>query len=82
MRPSADRGRPPTRNAGQMLLAPVRRLIRLHPLQSWLIVMAVIVGLSMIGLRSLGLLLAVGWTAFAIYTWVSPSIRQRLRRWR
>jgi hypothetical protein len=70
------------RNAVRALLAPVRRLIRLNPLQSWLVVMAVIVGLSMIGLRPIALLVAVGWTAFAVYTWLSPSLRQKLRRWR
>jgi hypothetical protein len=50
-------------------------------MQSWLIVMAVILGLSLIGLRFLALLVALGWTAYAIYTWVSPSWRRRSRRW-
>ncbi|MPZ27253.1 MAG: hypothetical protein GEV12_12790 [Micromonosporaceae bacterium] len=61
---------------------PGRWLVRLHPLQSWLVVMAVIVGLSMIGLRTLALLVAVGWAAYAAYTWLSPSARRRLRRFR
>jgi hypothetical protein len=49
-------------------------------LQSWLVVMAVIIGLSWLGLRVLALALAVGWTAYAIYTWVSPSRRRRRDR--
>lgn len=69
-----------TRDLIRRLGAPVRRLVRLHPLQSWLVVMAVIVGLSLIGLRVLALLVAVGWTAYAVYTWLSPSARRRLRR--
>jgi hypothetical protein len=76
-------GRGPTRGrlAVRTLLSPIRRLVRLHPLQSWLVVMAVIVGLSLIGLRVLAFLLAIGWTAYAVYTWVSPSWRRRTRRW-
>jgi hypothetical protein len=62
------------------LLSPIRRLVRLHPLQSWLLVMAVIVGLSWIGLRPLALLVAVVWTVYAVYTWLSPSWRRRSRR--
>jgi hypothetical protein len=75
-------GRRPTRSrlALRTLLAPIRRLVRLHPLQSWLVVMVVILGLSMVGLRFLALLVAVGWTAYAVYTWVSPSGRRRIRR--
>jgi hypothetical protein len=61
------------------LMSPVRWLVRLHPLQSWLVVMAVIVGLSLLRLRWLALAVAIGWTAYAIYTWVRPS---RRRRWR
>jgi hypothetical protein len=49
-------------------------------LQSWLVVMAVIIGLSWLGLRVLALVVAVGWTAYAIYTWVSPSRRRRRDR--
>jgi hypothetical protein len=63
------------------LLAPVRWLQRMHPLQSWLVVMAVIVGLSMLGLRLLALLIAVGWTGYAIFTWLSPRVRAQLRSW-
>jgi hypothetical protein len=76
-------GRRPTRAqlAVRTLMSPIRRLVRLHPLQSWLVVMAVIVGLSLIGLRFLAFLLAIGWTAYAVYTWVSPSWRRRTRRW-
>jgi hypothetical protein len=76
-------GRRPTRTrlAVRTLLSPIRRLVRLHPLQSWLVVMAVIVGLSLLGLRFLALLVAVSWTAYAVYTWVSPSWRRRNRRW-
>lgn len=62
------------------LLAPIRWLVRLNPLKSWLVVMAVIIGLSLLGLRFLALIVAVSWTAYAIYTWVSPSRRRRLRR--
>lgn len=64
------------------ITSPVRWLIRAHPLQSWLVVMAVILGLSMLQLRPLALLIAVGWTGYAVFTWVSPSLRRRLRRWR
>lgn len=76
-------GRRPTRTqlTIRRLLSPIRRLVSLHPLQSWLIVMAVIVGLSLIGLRVLAFLLAIGWTAYAVYTWVSPTLRRRFRRW-
>lgn len=56
--------------------------MRLHPLQSWLVVMAVIVGLSLFGLRPLAFLVAIAWAAYAVSTWLSPSIRRRLRRWR
>ena len=74
----------PARSSGRArpLRSPLRRLVRLHPLQSWLVVMAVIVGLSLVGLRPLAFLIAIGWTAYAVYTWVSPSVRRRLRRWR
>lgn len=81
-------GRPPARSGGSLrtLLAPLRWLVRRHPLQSWLVVMAVIVGLSLIGLRVLALLVAVGWTGYAVYTWLSPAargrVRRRLSRWR
>ena len=73
--PYDRRPRPLTRR----LLSPIRWLVRLHPLQSWLVVMAVIIGLSWLGFRMLALLVAVGWTAYAVYTWVSPS-RRRFRR--
>jgi len=62
------------------LMSPVRRLVRLHPLQSWLVVMAIILGLSLLGLRFLALVVAIGWTSYAIYTWIRPSLRRR--RWR
>lgn len=76
--------RRPARRGGLIRLVrrPGRWLVRLHPLQSWLVVMAVIVGLSMLRLRVLALLVAVGWTAYAAYTWLSPAARRRLRRFR
>jgi hypothetical protein len=77
-----DRRPARTRGAARALWSPVRWLVRLPPLQSWLVVMAVILGLSLLGLRPLAWLLAVGWTAYAVSTWVSPAVRRRLRRWR
>lgn len=73
--------RRPARTGGSPLLAPLRWLLRMHPLQSWLVVMAVILGLSMLGLRPLALLIAVGWTGYAIFTWLSPKVRARARSW-
>jgi len=72
----------PVRSGGarRALRSPLGWLTRLHPLRSWLVVMAVIVGLSAIGLRSLAFLVAIGWTGYAVYTWLAPSIRRRLRR--
>ncbi|HEY8471292.1 MAG TPA: hypothetical protein VIL37_01495 [Natronosporangium sp.] len=61
-------------------LAPIRWLTRLHPLTSWLVVMGVIVGLSLLRLRWLALLVAVSWTAYAIYTWIAPARRWPRRR--
>lgn len=74
----------PARRAGwvRRVRRPWRWLVRLHPLQSWLVVMAVIVGLSMLRLRVLALIVAVGWTAYAAYTWLSPGARRRLHRFR
>lgn len=72
MHPSPYRRRSPLRS-------PIRWLLRLHPLTAWLVVMGVIVGLSLLRLRWLALAVAVTWTGYAIYTWVSPS---RRRRWR
>lgn len=72
----------PYRRSTRTLLSPIRWLVRLNPLKSWLVVMAVIILLSWLHLRLLALLVAVTWTAYAIYTWVSPSRRRRLRRWR
>jgi hypothetical protein len=67
----------PYHRRSRTLLSPIRWLVRLHPLKSWLVVMAVIIGLGWLGLRQVALLVAVGWTAYAIYTWVSPSRRRR-----
>ncbi|QSB17587.1 hypothetical protein JQS43_18660 [Natronosporangium hydrolyticum] len=93
MRPAQDpqdrRARPersgadPARREG--MPAAVRRpwhwlTRRLNPLQSWLVVMAVIVGLSLLGLRLLALAVAVAWSAYAVFTWLRPSARRRLRR--
>jgi hypothetical protein len=69
----------PYRRRTRALLSPIRWLVRLHPLTSWLVVMAVIIALSLLRLRVLALVVAVGWTAYAIYTWVSPSRRRRRR---
>lgn len=55
---------------------------RLNPLQSWLVVMGVIVGLSLLGQRVLALLVAVAWTAYAAYTWFAPSVRRWLGKLR
>jgi hypothetical protein len=43
--------------------------------------MAVIVGLSLLGLRPVAFLVAVAWSAYAVFTWLSPSVRYRLGRW-
>ena len=77
MRPSRS---PVRRQWPPVLRSPLRWLVRLHPLQSWLVVMAVILGLTLLRLRWLALAVAIGWTAYAIYTWVRPSLRRR--RWR
>lgn len=65
-----------------MVRSSWRWLARLNPMQSWLVVMGVIVGLSLIGLRLLAVLVAVGWTGYAAYTWFAPSVRRRLHRFR
>lgn len=74
--------RPSRRGLSGTLLAPVRWLLRLPPLQSWLVVMAVILGLSWLGLRPLAILVAVVWLGYAVYTWVAPSWRRGRSRWR
>lgn len=59
---------------------PLRWLTQLGPLQSWLVVMAVIVGLSMVGLRPLAWLVALAWLGYAAYTWFKPTLRRWLYR--
>lgn len=74
-------GSRPARRPGTMP-APLRWLLRLNPIQSWLVVMAVVLGLSMLGLRPLAVLIAIAWTAFALFTWFSPTIRRKLSQLR
>lgn len=74
-------GHRPARRSGAMP-APLRWLLQLNPIQSWLVVMAVVVGLSMIGLRPLAILIAIAWSAFALFTWFSPTIRRKLAQLR
>jgi hypothetical protein len=54
-------------------------LVGLHPLTSWLVVMALIVTLSLLRLRVLALVVGGSWTAVAIYNWGSPSPRRQRR---
>jgi len=63
------------------VIRALRWLVRLPPLRSWLLVMSVIVGLSLLGLRPVAFLVAVAWSAYAVFTWLSPSVRYRLGRW-
>lgn len=72
---------PLLRRAGRLARRPFRWLARANPLTSWLVVMAVIVGLTFIGLGRLAVAVALVWTGYAVYTWLRPSIRRRLRRW-
>lgn len=59
---------------------PLRWLTRLHPLQSWLVVMAVIIGLNLLRLRPLAVVVALAWLGYAAYTWIAPVLRRQ--RWR
>lgn len=82
MRPSYDNRPTPAGGFTRTLLRPVKWLVGLHPLQSWLIVMAIIIGLTWVGLRPLAMLVALAWLGFAVLTWVSPRLRRNLARWR
>lgn len=81
---SGARGRPsrPSRAGWPLARAGWRWLTRLHPLHSWLLVMGVILVLGMIGLRPLALVVAIGWTGYAAFTWLSPAVQARVRRFR
>jgi hypothetical protein len=79
--PTSPYGRRPARSGGA-LPAPLRWLLGLNPLQSWLVVMAIVVGLSLLNLRVLALVVAIAWSAYALFTWFSPSLRRRLAQLR
>lgn len=83
MAPGGTRGSPVARGVGRSVVrAGWRWLTRLHPLHSWLLVMGVILVLSMLGLRLLALAVAVGWTGYALFTWLTPAAQARVRRLR
>lgn len=70
---------PTRRTSDQPSMNPLRWLVNLGPLKSWLVVMAVIIGLSLLGLRVLAWVVALSWLAYALYTWVAPHRRPPAR---
>jgi hypothetical protein len=67
---------PSRRPPDQPSVNPLRWLVNLGPLKSWLVVMAIIIGLNLLGLRLLAWVVALTWLAYAAYTWIAPHIRR------
>jgi hypothetical protein len=68
---------PSRRQPDRPSVNPLRWLVNLGPLKSWLVVMGVIIGLNLVGLRPLAWLVALSWLAYAAYTWIAPPARRR-----
>ena len=60
------------------LMLPLRPLIRLGTVKSWLIAVAIMFGLRFAGLNTLGLIAAVVWVSLCVYSWIVPPL---LRKW-
>ncbi len=60
------------------LMRPLRPLQRFNPLVVWIGAVAVIYGLRAAGLAPLAFVVAIGWFAFCVYSWVAPPL---VRRW-
>ncbi|WP_132298198.1 tetratricopeptide repeat protein [Kribbella sp. VKM Ac-2568] len=60
------------------LLRPLRPFQRFNPLVIWVCAVAVIYGFRIAGLGPLAAVVAVGWFAFCVYSWVAPPL---VRRW-
>jgi Flp pilus assembly protein TadD len=69
--------------ANHPLMRPLRPFQRFNPLVVWVGAVAVIYGLRLAGLGVLSALVAVGWFAFCVYSWVAPPLVRRWinRRW-
>ena len=66
------------------LLYPLRPLVRLGPLKSWVLAAALVFGTQAIGLLLLSNVLGLIWITVCVYSWVVPPLVRRSlrRRWR
>jgi tetratricopeptide (TPR) repeat protein len=72
------------RMATHPLLWPLRPIERFGAIKVWLVVIAAIFGLRVIGLTPLAAALGLFWLVFCVYSWVVPPLVRRvmMRRWR
>jgi Flp pilus assembly protein TadD len=65
------------------LLRPLRPFQRFNQLVVWIGAVALIYGLRAAGLGPLSAVVAIGWFAFCVYSWVAPPLVRRLinRKW-
>jgi tetratricopeptide (TPR) repeat protein len=72
------------RIARHPLLLPVRPVIRFGVVKTWLVAVAVIFGLRLVGLPMLSFVAAMVWLALCVYSWTVPPLVSRWmkRRWR
>ncbi|HET6480576.1 MAG TPA: hypothetical protein VFG35_11125 [Actinoplanes sp.] len=59
-------------------MLPLRPILRLGAVKTWLIAVTLILSLRAIGLPVLGGLLGFVWLALCVYSWVVPPL---VRRW-
>ncbi|MCY1139422.1 hypothetical protein OWR29_15595 [Actinoplanes sp. Pm04-4] len=72
------------RVARHPLMRPLRPILRFGALKTWLVAVALIIGLRAIGLPVLGGLLGFVWLAYCVYSWVVPPLVRKwvMRSWR
>ena len=60
------------------LMVPLRPLIRLGTVKSWLIAVGIMFGLRIAGLTTLSFIAALLWVSLCVYSWIVPPL---VRRW-
>ncbi|MCO8270183.1 hypothetical protein M1L60_06200 [Actinoplanes sp. TRM 88003] len=72
------------RVARHPLMRPLRPILRFGAIKTWLVAVALIIGLRAAGLPALGGLLGLLWLVYCVYSWVVPPLVRKwvMRSWR